>query len=73
MVAFTDARLDFIKPTFGFRLLLLCRHVEVFGSMSARAHLTRLIAGIFIHESEFRVTAAQTSVFRLCGCLCVLI
>jgi hypothetical protein len=70
---FTDARFNFIKHTFGFRLFLLCRHVEVFGSMSARSHLTHLTAGIFIHESEFRVTAAQTLVSRLCGSLCVLI
>jgi hypothetical protein len=37
--------------------------------MKARAHLTRLTAGIFINESQFSVTAAQTSVFRLCGSL----
>jgi hypothetical protein len=41
--------------------------------MDARAHLMRPTAGIFIHESEFGVTAAQTLVFRLCGSLCVLI
>ena len=41
--------------------------------MNARAHLTRPIAGVVIHESEFSVTAAQTLVFRLCDNLCVLI
>jgi len=31
--------------------------------MKARAHLTRPTAGIFIPESQFSVTAAQTLVF----------
>ena len=38
---------------------------ESFGSMNARAHLRRPKAGMVKHESEFRVTAAQTLVFRL--------
>jgi hypothetical protein len=44
-----------------------------FSSMNARAQLTRPTAGIFIPESEFSVTAAQTLVFHLCGSLRVLI
>jgi hypothetical protein len=40
--------------------------------MNAPAHLTRPLAGIFIHESEFSITAAQTLVFHLCDSVRVL-
>ena len=58
-------------------LVLGCSFVagmfESFGSMNARAHLTRPKAGMVKHESEFRATAAQTLVFRLCSSFCILI
>jgi hypothetical protein len=69
-----DARFYFIEYSLGFGLLLPCWYVEVSVSRTRALTLTRTTGGIFKHESEFSVTAAQTLVFRLyLRSLCVLI
>ena len=57
-----DAWLDSIEYSFGSGLFLPCWYVSRSGADVHSLHRSH-IGGVYNHESEFRVTAAQTFVF----------